>query len=148
MRLTLCLALMIATLVPASVRAQGVAPYVVQGDAIALPLNGLTGDAERGQAIVADRQLSLCLLCHSGPFPYPQLQGNLAPPLQGAGARWSAGQLRLRIVDSQRILTATLMPAFHRKEGLTAVGSAWQGKPALSAQQVEDVVAFLATLRP
>jgi sulfur-oxidizing protein SoxX len=116
-------------------------------DAIPESLTGARGDPARGRAIVANRQVGLCLLCHSGPFPEEPFQGNLAPPLQGAGRRWTEGQLRLRIVDSGRINPATIMPAYHRTEGLVRVAPAWRGKPVLSAEQIEDVVAFLVTLK-
>jgi L-cysteine S-thiosulfotransferase len=116
-------------------------------DAIPESLTGAKGDPARGRAIVANRQVGLCLLCHSGPFPEERFQGNLAPDLAGAGTRWSEGQLRLRIVDSGRINPATIMPAYHRTEGLVRVAPAWRGKPVLSAEQIEDVVAFLMTLR-
>jgi sulfur-oxidizing protein SoxX len=96
---------------------------------------------------VTNRQVGLCLLCHSGPFPEERFQGNLAPDLKGAGARWTEGQLRLRLVDSSRINAASIMPAYHRTEGLTRVAPAYRGKPILSAEQIEDVVAFLMTLR-
>jgi L-cysteine S-thiosulfotransferase len=110
-------------------------------------LTGAKGEAERGRAIVVNRQVGLCLLCHSGPFPEERFQGNLAPDLKGAGRRWSEAQLRLRIVDSSRINPATIMPAYHRTEGLVRVAPAWRGKPVLSAEQIEDVVAFLMTLK-
>ena len=116
-------------------------------DAIPEPLTGARGDPARGRAIVANRQVGLCLLCHSGPFPEERFQGNLAPDLRGAGSRWSEGQLRLRIVDSGRINAATIMPAYHRTEGLVRVAPAWRGKTVLSAEQIEDVVAFLMTLK-
>ena len=121
-------------------------------DAIPESLTGATGDPARGRAIVANRQVGLCLLCHSGPFPEERFQGNLAPDLTGAGTRWSEGQLRLRIVDSGRIDAATIMPAYHRAEtrgteGLARVAPAWRGKTVLTAEQIEDVVAFLMTLR-
>ena len=114
---------------------------------IAQPLTAQLGDAERGRALVANRQTSLCLLCHSGPFEQPGFQGNLAPPLDGAGARLSAAQLRLRIVDSAQLNPSSIMPAFHATLGLQQVGGKWQGQPVLTAQQVEDVVAFLVTLK-
>jgi L-cysteine S-thiosulfotransferase len=117
------------------------------GDAIPDSLTGARGDPARGRAIVANRQVGLCLLCHSGPFPDEPFQGNLAPDLRGAGTRWSEGQLRLRIVDSSRINPATIMPAYHRTEGLVRVAPAWRGKPVLSAEQIEDVVAYLTTLK-
>ena len=116
-------------------------------DAIPESLTGARGDAERGRAIVASRQVGLCLLCHSGPFPEERFQGNLAPDLRGAGRRWSEGQLRLRIVDPGRLNPSTIMPAYHRSEGLVRVAPAYRGKPVLSAAQIEDVVAFLTTLR-
>jgi sulfur-oxidizing protein SoxX len=116
-------------------------------DEIPSSLTGARGDAARGRAIVANRQVGLCLLCHSGPFPEERFQGNLAPSLDGAGKRLSEGQLRLRIVDSSRINSTTIMPAYHRIEGLTRVAPAWRGKPVLSAEQIEDVVAFLMTLK-
>ena len=116
-------------------------------DGIPNSLTGAKGDPGRGRAIVANRQVGLCLLCHSGPFPEERFQGNLAPSLEGAGTRWSEGQLRLRIVGSGRVNAATIMPAYHRTEGLVRVAPAWRGKPVLSAEQIEDVVAFLMTLR-
>jgi len=120
---------------------------VIVGDAIAVSLTGTTGDAQRGRAIVANRNVGLCLLCHSGPFPEERFQGDLAPPLNGAGSRLSEGQLRLRMVDSGRINPASIMPAYFRTEGLTRVAPAFAGKTVLSAEQVEDVVAYLQTLR-
>jgi L-cysteine S-thiosulfotransferase len=116
-------------------------------DGLPQSLTGAKGEAERGRAIVVNRQVGLCLLCHSGPFPEERFQGNLAPDLKGAGRRWSEAQLRLRIVDSSRINPATIMPAYHRTEGLVRVAPAWRGKPVLSAEQIEDVVAFLMTLK-
>jgi sulfur-oxidizing protein SoxX len=110
-------------------------------------LTGARGDPARGRAIVGNRQVGLCLLCHRGPFPEERLQGNLATDLRGAGRRWTEAQLRLRIVDPGRINPATIMPAYHRTEGLTRVAPAYRGKPILTAQQIEDVVAFLTTLK-
>jgi len=121
-------------------------PYVVVGDAIPVSLTGTRGDSERGRAIVVARQ-NTCLLCHSGPFPEERFQGNLSPSLKGTGARWSEGQLRLRLVDASRLNAETIMPSYYRVEGLNRVAPAWRGKPILSAEQIEDVVAYLATLR-
>ena len=116
-------------------------------NAIDKPLTDVPGDAARGRAIVVSRQLGLCLLCHSGPFAEERFQGNMAPDLSGAGARWSEGQLRLRLVDGRRVNPQTLMPSYRRTDGLERVGAAWRDKAVLSAQQVEDVVAFLRTLK-
>lgn len=116
-------------------------------DAIPSSLTGATGDAARGRAIVLDRHVGLCLLCHSGPFPEERFQGDLAPSLAGVGARLSAGQIRLRIVDASRVNPQTIMPPYYRKEGLARVAPSHAGKTVLSAQQIEDVVAFLVTLK-
>jgi sulfur-oxidizing protein SoxX len=138
--------LAIACFALAACAAQGQTLAVV-GDAIPQPLSADAGDATRGREIVASRQTGLCLLCHPGPIPEDRFQGNLAPDLAGAGARWSAGQLRLRIADARVLNPQTIMPAYHRTEGLQRVGPAWRGKTLLSAQQVEDVVAYLLTLK-
>jgi sulfur-oxidizing protein SoxX len=119
----------------------------VETGAMSASLTGVKGDAARGRAIVVSRQLGLCLLCHSGPFEEERFQGNLAPDLRGAGSRSSEAVLRQRIADSGRLNPGSIMPAYYRTEGLVRVAAAYQGKPVLSAQQVEDVVAFLASLR-
>ena len=93
----------------------------------------------------------MCLLCHSGPLPEERskgnMEGNLAPSLAGAGGRWSEGQLRLRLTDSRRLNPETIMPAYYRTDGLTQVAKNVQGQPLLAAQQIEDVVAYLMTLK-
>lgn len=123
-------------------------PALAQSDELRQPLEpGLIGDAMRGRAIVASRQKGLCLLCHSGPFAEERFQGSLAPSLAGAGRRWNQAQLRLRIADSRALNPDSLMPSYYRRDGLRQVGAAWQDKPILSAQEIEDVVAFLATLQ-
>ena len=133
----------------ASASASAVALRIV-GDGIPLRLSSQPGDAQRGQAIVGSRQQGMCLLCHSGPaelFPNERTPGNVAASLRGAGSRWSEAQLRLRVADARALNPASVMPAYHRSEGLHRVGLAWQGRTLLSAQQVEDVVAFLVALR-
>jgi sulfur-oxidizing protein SoxX len=122
-------------------------PYTVVGDAIPQSLTGAPGNPERGRAIVVNRQVGLCLLCHSGPYPEEKFQGTLAPDLKGAGSRWSQGQLRLRIVDASRLKADTIMPPYYRLTGLVRVAPSFQGKPLLTAEQIEDVIAHLATLR-
>jgi sulfur-oxidizing protein SoxX len=121
-------------------------PYEVIGDAIPKPLTDTPGDPARGRAIVVKRD-STCLLCHSGPFPGERFQGDLAPNLKGTGARWSEGQLRLRLVDATRLNPATIMPSYYRIDGLVRVARSYAGKPVLAAQQIEDVVAYLKTLK-
>lgn len=121
--------------------------YAVRGDSIDAALTETKGDARRGRAIVADRTRGLCLLCHAGPFEDAHMHGDLAPDLRGAGSRWSEGQLRLRLVDMKRLNPETIMPPFYRTEGLTRVGGPWKDVPVLSAQEIEDVIAFLLTLK-
>jgi len=122
-------------------------PYEVSGDAIERSLTGRPGGAARGEALVADRRRSLCLLCHAGPFPEPHAQGTLAPDLRGVGARLSEGQLRLRVVDMRRVVPGSIMPSYYRVDGLTRVAAPWQGRPVLTAEEIEDAVAFLVTLK-
>lgn len=119
---------------------------VLGDDAIPASLTGAKGDPARGRAIVANRQIGLCLLCHSGPFPEERFQGELAPDLRSA-ARLSEGQIRLRIVDPGRVNPGTIMPAYFRSEGLTRVAPAFRGKTILTAEQIEDIVAYLLTLK-
>ena len=135
--------LLLAMADPAMARAQAV---VVIGDAVAQSLTGMPGDAARGRAIITDRQKGFCLLCHSGPFNEEALQGNLAPSLEGAGSRWNEAQLRLRLMDNKRVNTESIMPAYHRIEGLNRVGNAWRERPILNAPEIEDVLAFLMGL--
>ncbi|MBK6851909.1 MAG: sulfur oxidation c-type cytochrome SoxX [Burkholderiales bacterium] len=153
------------------------------GDSIERPVSNVTGDVDRGRAIVASRQTGLCLLCHSLETTGSPNHGNLAPPLAGAGSRLTAGQLRARLVDSRRLDPASIMPAYfvvtpvvgglagaeqppaELSTAATATAAAttsrsndtavrhvrvaaiWQGRSLLDAQQIEDVVAYLLTLR-
>jgi len=127
-------------------RAEGLAPYEITGDGITESLTGTPGDATRGRALVLARTTT-CILCHSGPFPETRFQGDLAPDLTGAGNRWTVSQLRLRMVDASRFNPDTIMPSYYRNEGLVRVGRNFADKPILSAAEIEDIVAFLATLR-
>lgn len=150
-------AALVPTLALAQVSAGAVAPvpangtplmhFAVEGDGIPASLTGVAGDAARGRAIVADRQTGLCLLCHAAPIPEQRFQGNLGPDLSGTGARWSVSQLRLRMVDARRLNPESVMPSYYRVDGLTRVAPALRGKSILSAQQIEDVVAYLASLQ-
>ena len=127
--------------------AQELPPYTVTGDAIPQSLTGARGNAERGLKIVTNRSVGLCLLCHSGPYPGERFQGTMAPDLSGAGSRWNEGQLRLRIVDAARLNPQTIMPPYYRVEGLNRVAPGFRGKPILTAEQIEDVVGYLMTLK-
>jgi L-cysteine S-thiosulfotransferase len=146
-RLSHLLLLAIAFASPiAAARAEGLKPYTVVDAGIPDSLTGKPADAARGHALVLDRA-STCILCHSGPFSETRFQGDLAPNLAGAGNRWSVSQLRLRLVDASRLNPATIMPSYYRAEGLVRVGQNWRDRPILSAEQIEDIVAYLATLR-
>ena len=131
---------------PCPAGAQGLRPYAVVGDAIPESLTNMRGDPVRGRTLVVERS-STCILCHNGPFPEQKFQGDLAPGLAGTGSRWSEGQLRLRLVDASSLNPETIMPSYYRVDGLTRTGPAWRGKPILSAEQIEDMVAYLVTLR-
>jgi sulfur-oxidizing protein SoxX len=139
--------MMTAMLTTGGAAAQPPVAYQIVGDAIPASLTGHPGDPVRGRAIVVDRTRGLCLLCHAGPFPDQPFQGNLSPDLTGTGDRYSVGQLRLRIVDGHVLNPDTIMPSYYRVDGLTRVGAAFQGRTLLDAAEIEDVVAFLATLR-
>lgn len=127
------------------------AAYQVSGDGIEQPLDGHVGDPARGREIVSRREIGMCMLCHRAPAgedrPQAWQQGEIAGDLAGAGRRWTPAQLRLRVVDARRLHPDSLMPAFHRTEGLARVGDGWKDRPVLTAQQVEDVVAYLQTLK-
>jgi sulfur-oxidizing protein SoxX len=140
------LALLLA-LLPGAAGAQVLAPYVIEGGEIKSSLTGKPGDPVRGRAIVAERQKGLCLLCHSGPFPEERFQGDLAPTLNGVGARMSEGQIRLRMVDGGFVNPETIMPSYYRVDNLNRVAPAFRGKPVLTAHEIEDVVAYLLTLK-
>ena len=136
-----------AWLATAAAQPTAVAPFSVERDEIRAPLAGLRGDAGRGRAVLVNTNEGACLLCHAVPDSGQPVAGNVGPPLAGIGVRLTEGQLRLRVVDSTRLNPQTAMPAYHRVDGLNRVGAAWQGKPVLTAQQVEDVVAYLRQLK-
>ena len=146
MRTLLLLAALAAAPVPAAA-ADVLAPYVVDGDAIREPIGNARGEPGRGRALVLAREPANCLLCHAVPDRDIRFAGDVGPSLAGVGARLTAAQLRLRIVNSTLRDRDSMMPAYYRVDGLHAVAPAWRGRPILDAQQVEDLVAYLATLR-
>jgi sulfur-oxidizing protein SoxX len=147
MRAVAAVAAIVICCVGAAGAEDGLPPYTVVGDAIPDSLTGASGDPVRGKAIVTSRQTGLCLLCHSAPLPEEKFQGTIGPNLEGSGSRYSEGELRLRIVDSRRLNPDTIMPSYYRLDGLERVAPAFRGKTVLSSEQIEDVVAFLKTLR-
>jgi L-cysteine S-thiosulfotransferase len=120
--------------------------YQVVNGAILQPLTDEPGDPERGRRLVLDREGGDCTICHAMPLPQRQFHGTVGPPLDGIGGRYSSGELRLRLVDPKALNPETIMPAYYKVEGLHRVLERYHGKPMLTAQQVEDVVAYLLTL--
>jgi L-cysteine S-thiosulfotransferase len=125
----------------------GIAKFETVGDAIPAPLDGLAGEALRGRKLVLDRETGNCLICHQVPVTGEPFQGDIAPTLAGVGARLTVGQIRYRLVDQSRLNVETLMPAYHRIDGFTRVAPRFRNRPVFSAQEIEDVVAWLATLK-
>ena len=119
---------------------------VTAEDSIPASLTGANGDPARGRAIVTNRQVGLCLLCHSGPFPEERFQGSLAPDLRSS-ARLNEGQIRARIVDPRKSNPDSIMPAYYETSGRTRVAPSFREKTILSAEQIEDIVAYLLTLK-
>lgn len=126
-------------------------PYVAwkqEGYAIPRPLAGLEGDAVRGRALVIDRSRGNCLACHRMPIPEEEFHGTVGPPLHGVALRLSEGELRLRVVDEKQLNPLTIMPGYYRDPRyFNRVAEAWVGRTVLTPQEVEDVVAYLMTLR-
>lgn len=120
----------------------------VENFAIDKPLGGLTGDPQRGRAIAGDQHRGNCLACHQLPIPEEPFHGDLGPPLAGIGARQSIGMLRLHVVDQSRFNPETVMPGYYRPPSqLNRVAPSLRGTTWLTAQEVEDVVAWLASLK-
>jgi L-cysteine S-thiosulfotransferase len=122
----------------------GCAASKPSADSLETPL-AAAGDPARGREVFVSRAGGHCVLCHAAPGVGSA--GNVGPSLAGVGARLTRGEIRLRIADMPRLNPDAAMPAFHRTEGLVRVAPEYRGKPALSGQQVEDLVAWLATLR-
>lgn len=120
---------------------------IVDGDKIPASLTGKPGDPTNGRKVAINRKLGNCLACHTLPAPEQQFHGVIGPDLRGVASRYSQGELRLRIVNSKILNPESFMPAFYRNTGLTRVLKKWKGKTILKAQQVEDVLAYLTTLK-
>lgn len=128
----------------------------IQSKSITKPLTGKAGDPKRGEAIMINRKLGNCLACHhlsvfdekakTDPNKYGDM-GEVGPPLDGIAERYDEGQLRLLLVDAKQVYPDTIMPAFYKVEGLHRVLPEYEGKPILNAQEIEDVLSFLMTLK-
>lgn len=145
---TAAVAMTMAERVLSQNRALPVTAYQVVGDQIPDSISSQIGDAARGRRIMVDREIGNCLACHKVADTNEPFQGDLGPDLSSVGARLTAGQIRFRLVDQSRLNPATLMPPYYRVEGLANVAARYAGKPVLTAQEIEDVVAYLTTLTP
>jgi len=128
-------------------QAEGLVKYQIKGDTIAESLTGKAGDPVNGRKVAIHRKKGNCLACHVMPVPEQQFHGQVAPDLGGVAGRYSEGRLRLQVVNPKVINADTIMPAFYRLDGLHRVMKKFQGKTIMSAQDVEDVVAYLMTLK-
>ena len=135
-----------AVLVAPDARAQEAVSYAIVGLEIPEPLTDQPGNPGRGKQIVADAENVTCLICHVMPIAGQPDMGEIGPPLDGVGGRYTTGELRLRVVDPKAINPETIMPSYYRTEGLYQVYEPYVGRTIYTAQQVEDVVAYLASL--
>ncbi len=124
-----------------------VLPFTVVGDTIPAPLGNAAGDAARGRSLIVARDAANCVLCHAVTDPAVHYSGNVGPSLDGVAHRLTTAQLRLRIVDILRVNPDSIMPGYYRSGGLDRVAVPYRAKPILDAGQVEDIVAYLATLQ-
>jgi L-cysteine S-thiosulfotransferase len=122
-------------------------PIRIENGEIARPLTDEPGNPGRGRLIVRDTARATCLICHALPIPEEPDHGEVGPSLAGVGKRYTPGQLRLRLVDPKAINPDTIMPSYYRVENLYRVLDTYRGQPIYTAQQIEDVVAYLAQLR-
>jgi len=116
-------------------------------DGLAKSLTGKAGDPKKGYATAIHRKKGNCLACHTFPAKGQADHGNIGPDLRGVASRYSEAELRLRIVDPKVVNEDTIMPSFYKTAGLHRVQKKWAGKTMLSAQEVEDIVAYLLTLK-
>ncbi|MBU6273223.1 MAG: sulfur oxidation c-type cytochrome SoxX [Betaproteobacteria bacterium] len=129
---------------PAAVAALGLA---LAAPALVLPPPAAAADPERGKALAVNRQKGFCLLCHAAPIPEERFQGDIGPDLAGAGDRWSPAELRERVAHARTLNPASVMPSYAQTHHRRQVGAAWRDRPLLTEAEIDDVVAWLATLR-
>lgn len=132
---------------PAAFAGETLAFKVVDGVSIPKPLTAKRGDPVRGRAVAINRKQGNCLACHILPIPEQPFHGEVGPDLSQVAGVYGEGELRLRVVNPKVVNPDTIMPAFYRTDGLNRVMKKFHGKTILSAQQVEDVVAYLLTLK-
>ena len=123
------------------------ADYTIVNGAIEKSLTGKPGNSINGKKIAIKRKKGNCLACHAMPIPDQQFHGEVGPDLSGVASRYSAGELRARIVNPKLINASTIMPAFLKSQGLHRSLDKFKGKTILSAQEIEDVISYLMTLK-
>lgn len=115
---------------------------------VAMSLTGVAGDPAKGRDVAMNRKLGNCLACHMNEDMADQsFHGEVGPPLDGAADRWTEAQLRGIVTNSKMMFEDTIMPSFYRVAGFNRTLDKFEGKTILDAQQVEDVVAYLLTLK-
>lgn len=145
-RFALALAIVPALASAANAGDRELAPFEIVDGGIPAPLTDLPGDPVIGKQVVTNAANATCLICHPMPIPEQPDHGNLAPPLTGVGSRYTAAELRLRIVDPKVLNPDTIMPSYYRLSGFTRVSEEHLGETVYSAQDVEDAIAYLMTL--
>jgi L-cysteine S-thiosulfotransferase len=142
-----------AAIVGAAIPGAALAPFSVVVNngipTIPLRLSGKPGDPKNGERVVLERHLGNCLSCHEiSALRREEFHGEIGPSLDGVARRWDAATLRMIVVNAKKVFgQETAMPAFYRVDGLNRVRPEFVGKPILTAQQVEDVVAYLGTMK-
>jgi sulfur-oxidizing protein SoxX len=131
----------------ARVQEPGLQPYTIVGHEIPQPLTATPGDAERGRKMFLTRSKGNCLSCHTAPIPEEDFHGEIGPSLVGVASRLKPAEMRLRIVDAKAILPETMMPSFYRTGGLRQLKKDYVGKSMLEPQDIEDIIAYLQTLK-
>lgn len=144
--LTALVVILCGALAGVAAKADVLAEYKVEAGAIPEPLTDEPGVPARGKRVVIDPERGNCMICHPMPIAEVEFQGDVGPDLAGIGSRYSEDELRLRVVDPKRLIPESVMPAYHRTEGLHRVLEQYRGEPILTPQEVEDVVAYLRTL--
>ncbi len=146
--ISIIMSLISFTIVFPSYSEQNYYPWKIKNYAINAPFGGFKGNAQRGRKIVINKNKGNCLACHNLPIPEETFHGTVGPPLHGIASRLSEGQIRLRVADEQKVIPTTIMPGFYKdpKENNRVDDNYW-GKPVLNAQEAEDVIAYLMTLK-
>ncbi len=139
---------LLLTVIPCSATAGDYVKWEMKNLAVEEPLTAVKGDAKRGRRLVIATDKGNCLACHKMPVPEEIFHGTLGPDLHGVASRFSEAQLRLRLVDEKQLNPRTIMPGFYRHpDKLRLVADEYQGQTLLSAQEIEDVLAYLMTLK-